>query len=210
MPALAPATHEALDAQNKHVGVQLLHRAVAAEMQLLGMCCIDGVLFGEGLRSLSFLVGQACMHTLHAQAVSCSDECCAAMERMEFCKLYCGCHNNNVDAAASEGVPGCSRSTVHSIAYSLLNMMVMMDHQGFPEKKWPETLWLDREILASLRKRLQLDVSLAAVAHATIAEIHAAMPPSMDGIIKSQLLCEVTTFSDAFLHHSSDKTASQL
>lgn len=173
MPALAPATHEALDAQNKHVGVQLLHRAVAAEMQMLGMCCIDGVLFGDGLHGLSFLVGQACVHTLHAQVMSYSDECCAAMERMEFCKLY-GCHN----------MPG-SRSTVRDIAYSLLNMM----DQGFPQT-WPETLWLDRDILVSLQKRLQLDVSLAAVMHATIGEINAAMP-NMDGIIKSQLLCEV-------------------
>lgn len=205
MPGLAAATHEALAAPNRHVGVQLLHRAVAAEvMQLFGSSCEQLCVWGSAeepgasscilllLRSLSQLVGHVCMHVLHRKVVLCPDERCAAMERAEFRKAFAGkdlpltrqwmASSQHKVVAAMRG----ARNPAQCIAYSLLDIIAESDCDTFP---WPETLWLDKGILLSLRDRLHADTAAAALMHATIGEINGFL--SMDGIIKSQLVRQV-------------------
>lgn len=211
MPSLAAATHEALETPNIQLAVQLLHRAVAAEVMQLFCSSSSSSTFGCNmwgeassaagaacdarasahlqLRSLSQLVGHVCMHALHRKVVLCSDERCVAMERAEFRKAFPGSNlpltrrwmagSHHKVVAAMRG----AKNPAQCIAYSLLDILADRDCREYP---WAETLWLDRDILLSLRDRLHADIAAAALMHATIGEINGILPA--DGIIESQLV----------------------
>jgi hypothetical protein len=142
------------------------------------------------LRDLSRRLGQACMHTLHAEVTAYPDECCAAVERLEFAKVF----GTGTLLPATQrwvggmGCPDTAKNTVQRVACSLLCVM----DEGFPwggDDEWPETLWLDKHILAELQVELRSCIALAAVITAAIEEINEMM--TADGIIKSQLLHQV-------------------
>ena len=199
MPGTTIAVREAMEFA-KHdaaAGVQMLHRAVASEMLLLFGCCtmthneellVDKTASSvDTLCKVSCMVGQVCMQTLHEHVLSQSEASLAAAERQAFVEVHIG----------SDCLPGTrawvkemamlkrGTSTVQRIAHSLLDML----DRGYFAHAWPETLWLDQEILLALERRLHTDMAMAAVMKATIEEVDKAI--AMEEILKTQLVRQV-------------------